>query len=1383
MIELRIEGIKVDVKDDLLISFTYETINPDKLSTIKNSFSKTIDIPGTENNNRLFGDLYRICRYVPSQTIEQNTTGIRNIGFQFDPHKKAEFVLLSNGSLVTNGYLTLNNIIVKNEIDITYQVTLYGGIGNFFYNIANIEENNNNEINIRPKKLEDLFWCWRAKSLDLTYTQPLFPKDANEDDRYKEDYATLMTCTTRVVNDSYHKLSPNEEIEEDYDHYGEENYWNEEYQRFYPITDIDKDVVFVPCYTGNYNDFDSNKMLINTANRRYNPTHYMPSDTIDKFNNAFPDTLQVEEDGTSVDYTTLDKNLETSSLFRYGLVTFSRDLDPWEAGDVRVNELPVAIRFSKLMRTISMPWNNGGYDVEWDDEILNSNYWKYSWLMLGKMNVERNSISAPTYSFETQFDNNISFSYNLVNNEFEDGNPYCEYAENVLIDAPLPKGSYDFRITLNPLANMSADFYVQTPLVSGSKDGDKIFNFVTVVVHDIRYDTSAYKLLADVYFYTEDPTNWSLGFEQKEKFEEAIEFWLRGKYTGQYVSRETNFHNITPDVGLEKRTDFDWQGNSQEGIVWKTSEQRISSRLDVPTNLNIRIFQDIYGLFVTYAPSPTTPEAYAVQVGEEPFSFYPPYTPLGNFMNAPRGYGLSPNDWYPIVRDAPIRKIYQNFSFDITEARSGIFLRDTETGVDILKLTKKTLFAEAESPFKYFADFVKMMNYKLICDDFAKKIYVKKITNYYKDDNIVDFENIIDYSREINIKNITTENRRIDFGLQTPETYPIELFNRISRDKFNMKPYDTKVQWNQKTEKLLDNLVYKNSIDWQQSSIFYRLYPQLPRPYNTSTISWTLFNTEGDELKKNEFFTKGEFTGLFNLTEKNDFMPKEAFFDRDNKLYGCGGNLVFLNGFIKNYDYSTIDGGTILNLEPDLIDDNHYIQQSSGGVGGSTGYQIWQYDNIDLNRTYKFSGRGVTGSNQAFINYFDENDQYLGYEYHIADALILNDVTLHPLANTKTIKVNMRKQYESTYKMTSISPKYVISPRVNFSEDTTVQYYLNNKRCYINDFTYEDAFYDWGTASVEQKGTAASWVLPYFTKDLYNEYKSYQEGYEYNTVRLTPIRKYPNSKFAQNNVILSNRNYSQFEFWMPNPEQGWEIDAVLFNASYPDTESGDVLWLQDIGTATIRYEGVYSPDGQHTFVDGTVNMSPSTTTGQPVRIIRMNTYVAQGGDETYYIDVRFKKPIINYKWEPNEYITASWNLVRQDVLEYNNFTNIEDTVFIANPNYAYGKTETTEEWKTNEYTFQSLPTIADIMDPTIFNTRWKAYMDDLYDRNTRDITLYLDLTGLGSPTDILRKIYSWKGFLWIITKIENKQLGQIGKDKFTKCKIHKIYSKKTWTNN
>ena len=77
-------------------------------------------------------------------------------------------------------------------------------------------------------------------------------------------------------------------------------------------------------------------------------------------------------------------------------------------GAVGVSELPVAVRLSKLMNVISQAQNNGGYEVIWDSEILHSYEYLYSWILLGKLNQDRDDLNLLTFSPSQTHDGQVS---------------------------------------------------------------------------------------------------------------------------------------------------------------------------------------------------------------------------------------------------------------------------------------------------------------------------------------------------------------------------------------------------------------------------------------------------------------------------------------------------------------------------------------------------------------------------------------------------------------------------------------------------------------------------------------------------------------------------------------------------------------------------------------------------------------------------------------------------------------------------------------------------------------------------------------------------------------------------------------------------------------
>lgn len=1111
MIELYIENKKIDLAEDLEISFTYESIDPDKLSSIKNSFSKTVNIPGTPANNITFGHIFRSDKYIPVNSPE-------NIDSYYDPHKKVNWFINRNGILVNRGYCTLDNIVMKNKRDITYQLTLYGGIGEFFYALSYNEDGS-------PKTLYDMFWNWYPKTSIIGHGTATDPAT--------ESNTTLFRLSADVVASCWHGLSP--------------LYTSE------GTTYIDKDITLVPCYTGLYEDFDSKHMLVSTFNQHYNPGYsIMPQETKYSLLHAFPDSYTDYSDSSEgTEYTTLGNTFSSTDAYRYGLVTFSRDLDPWEAGDLRVSELPVAVRLSKLMTVISDPSNNGGYDVVWDDDIKQSYHWLYGWVMLGKLNQESESFSTLTFAPSQQYDGqnsviDVSWNGNTGPATAQDVSSYF-LDSNMSEIGTVKAGKYNMYINVLPrlVANCrnnfsgwpGSDMFVSASWRSAGPVKPYHFLWTTsVLVHKIYDGSTLIKTIADVFYYTSDPQSLYFGRNDQGISVSDIKQVLSGRINQRFMNQgefidEYRYHDCKVS-GVEVTAAG---GNSTASI--SCENQKISTTLTLPadvTNLRVEQYQGLMwtriGTDIQFVE--------AGRYGVDNIDFVYEDSGLISSTTAPVGFGTKHPDTYDVywtsewIWPSPASSDQTvSFGFNMNEGRQNGLLSAKNSGFNILNLDKKTLFAGSESPMRYISGYCKMMNYRFLCDETSKTVYIKTLKNYYNG-NVRSLEGRVDIGRDIGIKNITTKYKTINIGLKTPETYPVRLFDRISRDKFNTKKYDTGIQYNAGETSLLEDLVYENVIDWQQNSVYYNINPQFPRAYNVQSVSWTLFNQDSantDEIKKKEIFTVGTPSSNTSLLATADFLPKVSVFDKDNKYVDFGASLLFLNGFAKNYDY------------------------------------------------------------------------------------------------------------------TQVGSSYVISPRVCLSNDTYEQYYFNQSRCYIYDFKYNDNFASWGCYSNDQKGSAASWVLPVFSRDLYNAY-------------------------------------------------------------VPDVAA----------------------------------------------------------------------------WNGAAYRLASWNIAEQEGLD--DMYNLRGTEFVYNPDYDYQKTVSSNAFEQNEYSFDNLPVDEPGYTDRIYDKNWEDYVNDLYDRNTRDVTAYVNLSDFGDANTVMRGIYSWDSHLWIITKLDNYRLADITSDRFTKVKLHKIASKSTWTN-
>lgn len=1028
MIELYIEGEKIELTDDIELSFNYETIDPNKLSSIKNSFSKTINVQGTPKNNITFGHIFRNDKYigVPQFTpIEDN----------YDPHRRVNWIINKNGFVVNFGYCTLDNII-KKENEITYQLTLYGGIGEFFYSLNYTEDG-------KTKNLASLFYDWKPKTNLNGYGTAMT--------EWEENNNIIMKCSSEIIAQSYHNLNP--------------------FYTYSGTTEIDKDIVFVPCYNGYYENFDSSHLLVNTKNNNIYPTQYISNENRAKLNNAFPNIkYDYSEDPTSpTTYSALNVNMGTSGN-TYGLVNLSRDLDPSEAGELRINEMPVAIRLSKLMAAISNPINNGNYTVDWDNDITDSEYWRYGWIILGKIRQDKNIVPLVNITKNTSYDNQpFSFTYNMATNTTTgiSGATFNPY-NYVLDSSVLNRGSYSLKYYIKPSftiqsGNLSPTETQFIRLISGgykkyNNNGVNIWNTLTRVTR-IYDNTNLIRVQADIFYIKSD--------ELSDKFNYGNTVENPYNYTNipdrlkrtmaiklsSYLSTSTGTTiNINAKDVFVHNCNYTIDSITNMSAPWPTATSTTkyyteiksfcdSQKINVNFNLNVDATNLSISVndYITWSmweyDSTIDLCSSGIWGDDQPITYLSslPTNQFSFFSNT----NLKDYPWF-----YPVQGTTENgFTIceNLDETRKNAITSSKSAGYNIIDLYKKTLFADSATPFKYFADFCKLMNYKIICDNTQRKIYVKKLKNYYVDE-IIDINNKVDYNRLINIKTILTNDKIINIGLKSKETYPIQIFNKNSKEKFNYKKFDTGIDFNYSTENLLENLIYENSTDWQMSSVYYNNNPQFSKAYNTPSISWTLFNIDPvtDEMKKKDFFTVGVPSTNQNMIENNDFLPKIAMFDKDNKTVDVTNTFVFLNGFIRNYDYSLA-----------------YTEQASLGE-------------ID---------------------------------------------------------------------------HYTISPRLMLTNDTYEQYYFNGNRCYFYPFNYNFSFTGWGCYDGETG--SASWVLPFFSRDLYNTFDN------------------SNNIWQQNNYNLASWNIIEQEnldsFYSFNEEYTDFIEDPTFNYSLTTTTLSSIL--------------------------------------------------------------------------------------------------------------------------------------------------------------------------------------------------------------------------------
>ena len=136
-VRLFLANAEVEFSTPPEILFNYAETELTNPTIVKNSYSKTITIEGTEQNNRIFGHIYDL------QRVQEYEGSL--MGSTFNPLIKTEFTLYYNSSIYESGYFKLDEVR-RNDNNIEYDITLYGGLGDFFYNLTYKEDGTNMEL-------------------------------------------------------------------------------------------------------------------------------------------------------------------------------------------------------------------------------------------------------------------------------------------------------------------------------------------------------------------------------------------------------------------------------------------------------------------------------------------------------------------------------------------------------------------------------------------------------------------------------------------------------------------------------------------------------------------------------------------------------------------------------------------------------------------------------------------------------------------------------------------------------------------------------------------------------------------------------------------------------------------------------------------------------------------------------------------------------------------------------------------------------------------------------------------------------------------------------------------------------------------------------------
>lgn len=830
---LYIKGKYVDVDDDQLFLFTYSNNSVESPEAIKNNYSKTITVKGTPNNNKLFDELYLLDSVIN----------------RFDTSKREEFELYDNGSLIESGYVKLNSIKYEKN-NPSYEITLYGMLGDFFYKLAYKDDSNDVELSLK----------------DLQYNYKRLPVLLGEGD---------ATPTQNVDN-----ISTDVDETKTLFYWNSDFIWNSWLMQFtdkYPHQNEcwEDFVTAAPVYSGYNEDFDNDVVV---TNMNY-PAQY---------DGILPRTIQ---NGSDL----------YSTKLNYSKLKTDRELDQWEIRDLRSSVQRPAIKLDKLFKKIVDYSKQNGYDIVFDKDIdftgeqnnpLN-NYFHKSYILLDALDTAAEqtkiySLSSPeeqTTSRTGWTEQDVKFNGNLSTDTSEYNVTYF----NMLLNERFrPFDNPDAQATINnPSGVLATSAYLFDKHGSGYlRDPSQTYLslFGAFVYYFKIFDGD--NLVGERMFFVECcKRKPKFTAKQQKYFNNSIKKWIVDNIGHEVDYKVMNKTMINAVTAADTDNHF------------ITFENDIELNFSLPSNSGVKVkLMRNYILLGRTVP---------FDDNREERDWFPFTDNNGDNMkkmiykfNGDAVYNYS-NNW------SFLRSMTAFESQSIVSANSSVYYGSKELKSQYI--SKADLFTNTSSPFKYLVDWCKLFNMRFRTDIVTKTIYIEQRNNYFID-KIVNLTDKIDYSKDFNINPIYVDKRIYKFGTEADnENYAGYIYKKKYGSNYSSKVFNTKYEFDNETKEVFEDNTYKTNIDYLMSSPYFnttlvKAGVQYPNMLLLPKYEYTLWNND-EEYSQTMFGLQS----YYNILPKDDAFYKQCLFDKENKTLESMNSLIMFDKLyimpVQNGDY------------------------------------------------------------------------------------------------------------------------------------------------------------------------------------------------------------------------------------------------------------------------------------------------------------------------------------------------------------------------------------------------------------------------------------------------------------------------------------------------
>lgn len=570
---------------------------------------------------------------------------------------------------------------------------------------------------------------------------------------------------------------------------------------------------FVPCYNGIPEDFGADKVAINV--------------------NSFPSDEYL--------YQSFLKSKDGYGLVDGWLIgELKKEYDEWQMCDLRSYLQRPVIRFKSIINACCNPENNGGYEVDLDEEFFSADnpYYEDAWMTLPLL-TEIETTSKERFPILKKSGDRY------VIEDVEDGDklsftvPMTMVASLSKVYSNISNLYTGVQITLNPskkymdkAESYNACRYAQLVVYDADGNvvnGSNILSFYTNILNAVNftynpeYMTTVNKVLGHY-----------VNVGESQIYENWIDFVFNGSTYG------LSFKNL------------EWKEGYYLKLVVKSAE------------------------IVNYLPTDNDriPENEKIE------------------NNVGIDWLYKRNEYH--TYEDTIKMV--TWGSSVVDSNINIDVKIPTNK----KIQTQTLLNSENTPCDYFLSYLKMFNLHIWSDNIEKKVYVRQRKNYFTGEKI-NIDCLVDRDSEITITPIVYDAKWYNFNT---EFNGDSLLNKTYKDNYGfdygIQKVNTNYNFDNSSKDLLDKSVFKNAICQRAKSKYYvsvyEEYDNLP-PFYLDGFNTLLFNGEGDTIEGNSFTPRTTVKSYNWWKERGyDLMPKPDFRNKDGKGIDGANVLLFYNG-------------------------------------------------------------------------------------------------------------------------------------------------------------------------------------------------------------------------------------------------------------------------------------------------------------------------------------------------------------------------------------------------------------------------------------------------------------------------------------------------------